>query len=85
MQITAKKNVEIYKNLAKKKAPLPFHITDLAGNETVNYINDTNLNDVLSNKSAQITSKKLLKNTEIWQGKNHSKDLPKNQALMLFF
>ena len=50
-----------YKKLAKKKASFPFNVTDLADVETVNYNNDTNINDVLSNESAQIAAKNIVK------------------------
>ena len=60
VQITAKKAVQKYKILAKNKAPLPFNITHLADDETVNYNNDTIINDILSNKSAQIAAKKIV-------------------------
>ena len=36
-------------------------ISDIAETETVNYNNDTNMNDVSSNKSAQITAQKIVK------------------------
>ena len=47
--------------MAKKKAPLPFNISDVADAEMVNYNNDTNINDVFSKKSAQIAAKKIVK------------------------
>ena len=43
-----------YKNLSKKKAPIPFNISDIADAETVEYNNDTNindLNDIVSSKN----------------------------------
>ena len=47
--------------------------------ETVNYNNNTNINNVLSNKSVQIAAKKIVK-----KGRNHTKDLPKTLTTMLF-
>ena len=49
------------KKLAKKKLPLPFNISDIADAETVDYNNGTNINDVLSNKSAQTAAKRIVK------------------------
>ena len=60
-QIAAKKIVQKYKKLAKKKAPPPFDISDVTDPETVNYNNATNISDVLSNKNAQIGAKKIVK------------------------
>ena len=57
-QIAAKKIVQKYKKLAKKKAPVPFNINDVADAETIDYNKDTNINDVFSSKSAQIAAKK---------------------------
>ena len=45
----------------KKKTPLPFNINDVGDAETVDYNNDTNINDVLSSKNAQIAAKKIVK------------------------
>ena len=39
--------------MSKKKAPLPFNINDVADAETVDYNNDTNINDVSSDNSAK--------------------------------
>ena len=60
-QIAAKKIVQKYKKLAKKKAPPPFDISDVTDIETANYNNATNINGVLSNKNAQIGAKKIVK------------------------
>ena len=60
-QIAAKKIVQKYKKLAKKKAPPPFDISDVTDTETINYNNATNISDVLSNKNAQIGAKKIVK------------------------
>ena len=60
-QIAAKKIVQKYKKLAKKKSPPPFDISDVTYTETVNYNNATNISDVLSNKNAQIGAKKIVK------------------------
>ena len=56
-QIAAKKIVQKYKKLAKKKAPVLFYISDVADAETVDYNKDTTINDTLSSKSAQIVAK----------------------------
>ena len=53
-------------------------ISDIAETETVNYNNDTNMNDVSSNKSAQITAQKIVKKYRNFTRKNHTKDFPKN-------
>ena len=55
----AKKILQKYKKIAQKKTPLPFNLTDVADTETVDYNNDTNINDVLSSKSAEIAAKKI--------------------------
>ena len=60
-QIAARKIVQKYKKLSKKKSPLPFHVSDTANTETVDYNDDTNINDVSSNKGAQIVAKKIVK------------------------
>ena len=57
-QIAAKKIVQKYKKLAKKKAPVPFNINDVADAGTIDYNKDTNINDDFSSKSAQIAAKK---------------------------
>ena len=66
MQIAAKKIVKKYKNQSKKKAPIPFNISDIVDAATVDYNNDTNINnlhDVAPNKNrnTQITAKKIVK------------------------
>ena len=40
-------------------------MSGVADAETVDYNNDTNINDVLPKKSTQIAAKKLVKNTGI--------------------
>ena len=45
--------------MSKKKTPLPFNIIDVADAETVDYNNETNINDVSSSKKAQIAAKKF--------------------------
>ena len=55
----AKKILQKYKKIAQKKTPLSFNLTDMADTETVDYNNDTNINDVLSSKSAEIAAKKI--------------------------
>ena len=59
-QIAANKIVQKYKKLAKKNAPVTFDISDAADTEAVDYNKDTNINNVLSSKSAQIATKKIL-------------------------
>ena len=64
--MAAKKIVKKYKNLSKKKVPIPFNISDIADAATVDYNNDTNINDVNDiahnkNKNAQIAAKKIVK------------------------
>ena len=46
--------------MAKKKVAVPFNISDVPGAETIDYDKDTNINDVLSSKSAQIAAKKVI-------------------------
>ena len=60
-QIAAKKIAQKCKTLAKKKAPIPFDINDVGDPETINHNNDTNISNVLSNKSAQIAAQKIVK------------------------
>ena len=48
-----------HKNISREKAPLSFNITDIADAETKDFNNDTNINDVLSNKNAQLAAKKI--------------------------
>ena len=55
-QIAAKKIVKKYKKIAKKNSRISSKINDVAETETVNYNNDTNINDVSSNKIAQIAA-----------------------------
>ena len=45
--------------------------------ETADYSNDTNISDLGTKETSgtQIAAKKLLKNTKIWQGKNHAEGL----------
>ena len=45
--------------MSKKKTPLPFNINDVADAETVDYNNETNINDVSPSKKAQIAAKKF--------------------------
>ena len=44
-QIAAKKILQKYNKLAKKKAPVPFNISDGADAETIDYNKDSNIND----------------------------------------
>ena len=57
-QIAAKYFLEKYKKISWKKTPFPLNISDIADAERVDYNNDTNISDVSSNKSVQITTKK---------------------------
>ena len=85
-QIAARKIVQKYKKLSKKKLSLPFNISDIANaDETVDYNDDTNINDVSSNKGAQIAAKKIVKKYRNLARKNHTKDLPKKLKMMLYF
>ena len=60
-QIAAKKILQKYKNISRKKAPLPFNINDVADAETIDCNNHTDINDVSSSESAQVELlKKLL-------------------------
>ena len=59
-QIAAKKLIQKYKNILRKKVSLPFTINDAANAETVDYNTDTKMTNVSSNKSAQIAAKKLV-------------------------
>ena len=84
-QLAAKKIVEKYKNLSKKKTYIPFNISDIADAETVDYNNNTNitdLNDIVSNKNtrAQIAAKKCQKIQKFSEEKP-----PKKLKIMLYF
>ena len=57
--IPAKKFSQKYKNISREKAPLSFNFTHIADAETKDFNNDTNLNDVLSYKNAQLAAKKI--------------------------
>ena len=46
--------------MSKKNTSLPFNINDVADAETVDYSNDTNINDVSSDNSEQIAAKKTV-------------------------
>ena len=61
-KIAAKNFLEKYKKMSRKKTPFSFNISDIADVGTVDYNNDTNISDVLLNKSVQITAKKAVKN-----------------------
>ena len=43
------------KNISRKKAPLPFNINDIADAETIDFSNDTNINDISSSKKVPQT------------------------------
>ena len=65
-QIVAKKIVQKYKNLLWEKVPIRFNITGIADAATVDYNNDTDINDLMDNtpsknKNAQIVAKKIAK------------------------
>lgn len=60
VQIAAKKLIQKYKNILRKKVPLPFTINDAAHAKTVNYNTNTNITNVRSNISAQIAAKILV-------------------------
>ena len=51
----------LFAQISRKRTPLPFRINDVAGAETVDYDNDTNISHVSLNKSVQIAAKKILK------------------------
>ena len=59
-KLLLKKIVQKHKKLAKKKAPVPFNISDVADAETIDYNKDTNINDVLLSKSEQIAGEKII-------------------------
>ena len=60
-QVAAKNVLEKYKKISRKKTPFLFNISDIADAELVHYSNDTNISNVSSNKSAQITAKNSTK------------------------
>ena len=45
--------------MLKKKPNFPFNLSDIADAETLQYNNDTDINDNTSSKSAQFAAKKL--------------------------
>ena len=72
-EIAAKNFLQKY--ISRKKAPLPFNITDIADAETIDFNNDTNINHASSTKSAQIAAKKIV---------NKYKKFRKNKAPLPF-
>ena len=61
-----KKVVQKYQNLSQKKAPIPFNVTDIADAATIDYNNNTNIDDPIDNtsnknKNAQIAAKNIVK------------------------
>ena len=48
-QVSAKIFLQKHKNISRKKA-LPFNINDIADAETIDFNNDTNINDISSSK-----------------------------------
>ena len=57
--IAAKKILEKYKKMRSKKQSLSFNLSDTADADTVNYNDDTNLEDTNMNKNAVLTPKKI--------------------------
>ena len=74
-QIAAKKIVQKYKNISRKKAHLPFNTNDLAHAERIDFNNNFDISDVSSRKSTQIAAKKMV---------NKCKNLRKNKAPLCF-
>ena len=58
-QIAARNILNKFKKIARKKSNFPFNLSDIADAETLQYNNDTDINDNTSSKSAQIAAKKL--------------------------
>ena len=89
-QLAAKKIVEKYKNLSKKKTYIPFNTSDIADAETVDYNNNANitdLNDIVSNKNtrAQIAAKKCQKIQKFSKEKTIPKTSQKTEDNVVFF
>ena len=59
-QIDTKKVLQKYKKMSKKKTPFSFNLNDAAVAETVDYNNNTNINDISWSKKVQITAKKII-------------------------
>ena len=74
-QIAAKKIVQKYKNISRKKAHLPFSINDLAHAERIDFNNNFDISNFSSSKSTQIAAKKIA---------NKCKNLRKNKAPLPF-
>lgn len=69
-QIAARNILNKFKKIARKKPNFPFNLSDIADAETLQYNNDTDINDNTSSKSAQIAAKKLTdKYRQIRKGK----------------
>ena len=54
-QVSAKNFLQKHKNISRKKAPLPFNVNDIADAETIDFSNDTNINDISSSKKVPQT------------------------------
>ena len=57
--ISAKKISQKYKKMRSKKQSLPFNLSDIANTETVDYNDDTNLQDTNMDRTAVLTAKKI--------------------------
>ena len=60
MQIAAKRISQKYRNMKTKTQSLPFNLLDIGDADTVDYNEDTNIQDVNLNKNAILTAKKII-------------------------
>ena len=58
--IAANKIKNKHKKIRAKKIFLPFDLDEIEQAETVNYVDDTHVNDVRLNKNAKIAAKKIV-------------------------
>ena len=58
--IAANKIKNKYKKMEAKKNNLPFKLVEIEQAETINYVDDIDINDVKLNKNAAIAAKKIL-------------------------
>ena len=58
--IAANKIKNKHKKIRAKKKNLPFDLDEIEQAETVNYVDDTDVNDVRLNKNAKIAAKKIV-------------------------
>ena len=60
VQIAAKRISQKYRNMKTKTQSLPFNLLDVGDADTVDYNEDTNIQDINLNKNAILTTKKII-------------------------